>query len=144
MTISVGDVIWYPGTGQGAKMAKPHMHVLVKVDAVSGDVYCVPISSEASNWDKTCEVDVSDKVPGVTRRSFIAYFHAKKIALTGLVGQLACGTATNNGAMPAKILAKVIQGISISDETEGWFVRDVIPPPAAPTRRVLKSIQSGT
>jgi hypothetical protein len=109
----------------------------VKIDDVNDDVYLVPISSEFANFDATCVIMKEDGVPDLTVKSFAAYFHAKKCALTGMKTKIRMKEVKILGQVPETLLARVIEGICSSDDTEKAF-RKVFRPPAAP-RRILRS-----
>ena len=130
-SISVGDAIEYPGTGGSANPGGSHICIVVKID--NDDVYLVPISSAAANWDSTCEVGAGDHIPGITRNSFAAYFHAKKSSRRGMMTHT---TAVNRGQRSAVLLQRIIAGVQ-SDDTEEYFKKALLPP--APTRRILPS-----
>ena len=136
MPVSVGDVINYPGTGSGARLSTPHLHVLVSVDVRCGDVHMVPISSERANWDSTREICRTDGVPGVNRDCFAAYYHAKKSSLVGLEAQVQGRICANLGQINPDTYQRLYDGIFASDETEQWFIDELRPPMP---RRILSA-----
>lgn len=138
MPFSVGDVFRYAGTGPAHNMGLPHAHVVVKVDATSGELYCIPISREPLNWDTSCELELSDRVPSVTQRSFMAYYHAKKSALAGLALQVQHKQCVKLGTVSPSVLQRILDGVVASDECEPWFEEALNPKPVV-VRRILRA-----
>jgi hypothetical protein len=122
-----GDVFLYHGTGpdDGFGEQKPHRCVTVKVTET--DIYLIPICSARGYHDKTCELDAKAPGLGLTHKSYVAYWSAKKIPIKGTLSHPIC-------TLPSSILTEIVRGVTNSRETPPWF-RDVIAPPAP--RRVL-------
>jgi hypothetical protein len=91
-----------------------HSHV-VRIDESLGDAYLVPLSTVL--WrDRTCEIDVKDGCPSVTKPCVVAYYHGKKIPLDVLQKNGRLG-----GQAPKELLARVIDGVGKSPRSEDWF-----------------------
>ena len=81
--------------------------------------------------DNICIVDPSDDGSLVEHRSFVAYYHAKKIPR---------GSKVVQGSVSNELLTRVCAGIIKSDEIEPWF-RDKyndLTKPKKPSGRVLR------
>ena len=129
MAIKVGDVFNYPGTESGDNSLSQyknkggwHIHVVVGIDESRGDAYLVPLSSVS--YDRTCEIEVNDKCPSVTKPCAVAYYHGKKIPLDVLrkIGLF-------SGPAPKELLTRIIAGVVTSRDLQGWFKDAVCPPP---------------
>ena len=121
----VGEVFLYRGTysQQGHSWTDDrHIHIVVKIDQRGGDAYLVPLSTHPVLGDKTCEIDVNDGCPLVTKRCFVAYFYARKAAL---------GAPMKDDCLireaPAGLLAKVVAGVQTSTHTPPWFRDSIFP-----------------
>ena len=124
MVTKVGDVFNYPGTGPDLLYGRSgwHIHMVVKIDESGGDAYLLPLSSSPIWWDSTCEIDVTDGCPFVTKRCFVSYAEAKKVSINGMEQ-----TATPGGPAPPELLARAIAGIRKSSKTPQWFKDAVCP-----------------
>jgi|SRR5579863_4428463 hypothetical protein len=139
MAAKVGDVFNYPGTeAEGFESTYRnkggwHIHMVVRIDESRGDAYLVPLSTVLCS-DRTCEIDVKDGCPSVTKRCVVAYVHGKKIPLDVLqnVGRF-------SGQASKELLARVIAGVGASPRSPEWF-RDAICPPAPRAGRILPGI----
>ena len=136
MSLAVGDVVEISGTGSGASLAKSHLHFIVKLALAKGDIYCILFSLERANWDSTCEIVVADSVPGVTRTCFIAYLHAKKVALRSAIANIGSGLYKHKVSCPPPVCKRVLKGVLASDKTEKWFADAIHPPPQ---KRILSA-----
>src|ERR1700722_8659620 len=106
-TLACGDAVDYPGTGSGAAAARRHAHVIVKID--SSDVYLIPISSEKLNYDPACPIPADCGWARITKNSFAAYYHAKKVPLAGLTANIEHGIVLYLGAIPPGIFQRIIE-----------------------------------
>jgi hypothetical protein len=140
MAVKLGDVFNYPGTESEDGLDTYyrnkggwHIHLVVKTDESRGDAYLVPLST-VLYWDRTCEIDVKDGCPSVTKRCVVAYIHGKKIPLHGLqkVGRF-------SGQTPKELLARVIAGVGTSPRSQDW-VKDAVCPPGRSAGRILPVI----
>ena len=133
MAAKVGDVFNYPGTDDSEGLGKRggwHIHIVVRIDESRGDAYLVPLSTVLYR-DRTCEIDVKDGCPLVTKRCIVAYIHGKKIPLAALqeVGRF-------SGPAPKELLSRVIAGVGTSPHSEDWF-KDSVCPPGRSAGRIL-------
>jgi hypothetical protein len=81
MAAEVGDVFNYPGTDDWEGFGKRggwHIQIVIRIDESRGDAYLVPLSTVLYR-DRTCEIDVKDGCPLVTKPCVVAYIHGKKI-----------------------------------------------------------------
>jgi hypothetical protein len=139
--INVGDASHYPGTGPSHNQNASHVCIVIKIDADNDDIYSVPVSSELANLDETCIINPGEGCSFVTKKSFIAYFHARKSSLRGIIAQLSQRHGAKNlGQIPEAIFQRVVQGILRSDDTEPAFKRAFSPPERPqPPRRILNA-----
>jgi hypothetical protein len=86
MAVKLGDVFNYPGTESEDGLDTYyrnkggwHIHLVVKTDESRGDAYLVPLSTVLR--DRTCEIEVKDGCPLVTKPCVAAYIHGKKMRL---------------------------------------------------------------
>jgi hypothetical protein len=126
MALKVGEVFHYRGTRSELDWRNDrHIHIVVKIDQRGGDAYLVPLSTYPVFWDKTCEIDVNDGCPFVTKRCFVAYVHAKKAPLGGSMRD-----ASLSGEATDALLKRVIAGVQTSVRTPQWFRDAIFPTPA--------------
>lgn len=135
MAVEVGNVFNYPGTeseesGYWRNRGGWHIHIVLRIDESLGDAYLVPLSTVRYS-DRTCEIDVKDGCPSVTKRCVVAYIHGKKIPLCVLekVGRF-------SGQAPKELLARVIAGVGTSPRSQDWF-KDAVCPPGRSAGRIL-------
>ncbi|MGH6796902.1 MAG: hypothetical protein ACREDI_00765, partial [Roseiarcus sp.] len=88
----------------------------------------VPISSSKGYNDKTCVLDASTPILGLSNDSYVAYWAAKKMPKITSV-------AKHIGTLPPSLVSQIVDGIAKSPQTPTWF-RDAIFPPKL--RRILK------
>lgn len=120
---AAGDAVYIYGTGPARAASKPHVHVIVKIDADKGNIYVVPMSSYRPNCDEACVLQPNDGWGAVQHKSFIEYDKAKIMVIKGSEMGLEELRITFLGKVPEPIYAKVIKGINESDEVEPWFSR---------------------
>jgi hypothetical protein len=126
MAVKLGDVFNYPGTESEDSYGNRggfHIHIVVRIDETGGDAYLVPLSSVLYR-DRTCEIEVKDGCPLVAKPCVVAYIHGKKIRLDVLPKMGLYG-----GQAPEKLLARVLEGIQTSPNSQQWF-KDAVCPPA--------------
>ena len=134
--LKTGEAFWYPGTGPSHRSSTPHICVVAKIDSANDDIYFIPISSEILNLDQTCVINVADGWnPPIIRKSFAAYFHARRASLKGVTAQIAEGTARRIGVVPNEIFARIVAGITVSEDTEPSFKKAF--EPKQQERRIL-------
>jgi hypothetical protein len=136
MAVEVGDVFNYPGTRSEPTYRYNenswHIHIVVKIDESRGDAYLVSLST-SDHWDSTCEINVKDGCPLVTKRCFVSYFDSKKVSLNSMQK-----VAVFGGPAPTALLAKVTAGVKTSRRSPQWF-KDAIFPPAPRSGKILPS-----
>ena len=106
------------GTRQEAALSG----LVVKTDESRGDAYLVPLSTVLR--DRTCEIEVKDGCPLVTKPCVAAYIHGKKMRLRVLQE-----VGVHSGQAPEKLLERVLAGIRTSPNSPQWF-KDAVCPPA--------------
>jgi hypothetical protein len=129
MAVKLGDVFNYPGTESEDGLDTYyrnkggwHIHLVVKTDESRGDAYLVPLSTVLR--DRTCEIEVKDGCPLVTKPCVAAYIHGKKMRLRVLQE-----VGVHSGQAPEKLLERVLAGIRTSPNSPQWF-KDAVCPPA--------------
>jgi hypothetical protein len=132
VALKIGEVFRYSGTNSNIERddywndhSDRHICIVVGIDERQRDAYLVPLSTSPVYLDKTCEIDVSDGCPFVTKRCYVAYRHVKKAPLGGAIRD-----ASLSREAPIALLARVVAGVQTSVRTPQWF-RDAIFPPAA-------------
>lgn len=137
MRAQVGDVFNYPGTRSQPTYKYNEnswdIHIVVKIDESRGDAWLVSLST-SDHWDSTCEINVKDGCPLVTKRCFVSYFDGKKISIDSVRQNARPG----GGPAPKALLAKVIAGIKTSRRSPQWF-KDAIFPPTPRSGKILPS-----
>jgi hypothetical protein len=135
MAISVGDVFNYPGTRSEPTYkyneSSWHIHILVKIDETRGDAWLVSLST-SDYWDSTCEINVNDGCPLVTKRCFVSYVDGKMVPIDAVQKNAHPG----GGTAPKALLMRIIAGVGTSRRSQQWF-KDAIFPPRERGGRIL-------
>lgn len=121
MTISEGDAFRYDGTGPQHDVGRSHIHVVVKIDYETGDVYLVPISSAHAKCDKTCVFPAKRWSEELAHESHAEYYHAKKVPLKPLLQKIEAGEVEILRSVPGDLFTDILEGIKKSPEVEPWF-----------------------
>jgi hypothetical protein len=136
VALKIGEVFLYSGTNSNIERddywndkSDRHICIVVWIDERKRDACLVPLSTSPVYWDKTCEIDVSDGCPFVTKRCYVAYRHTKKAPLGGAIRD-----ASLSREAPIALLARVVAGVQTSVRTPQPF-RDAMFPPA--TRKMI-------
>lgn len=119
MTVKVGEAYRYKGTGPVQNLGASHTCVVVAVTNL--EVVLVPISSEQSNFDPACPVDVEDKWKPITRQSFAAYFDSKKTTIVGFEANTKSKHITPVDAPSKEVMERILSGICKSKNSEPWL-----------------------
>lgn len=128
--LRAGVAVHYPGTGPGSDGRRSHILVIVKAIADAGDLVAVPICSAHPNCDRTCLIEAAATWPGVIRHaSYAAYYQAKKLPLAATIKRVEQGEVTYLGDVPIALFNRIVAGISVSDESEPWLLKALLPPP---------------
>lgn len=120
--IGPGHAIAYPGTGPDHDGNR--LHTMIIVGEAKGDFYLVPICSHHNGCDPTCIITDKDGwTPPIIRKSYAAYYMAKKVPVRGTVMKVEAAEVRYLGLVPEQIYTRVVAGLTESDEIEPWFVK---------------------